>query len=125
MTSRKLLIANFGHSQIHSLGKVGGTEVMEAFDLSNIYCILGLSGANEAMVDDGNHHPWRHLSEGSLSGDQTGRVVGLADSHRDILAPLPLLSDLLQLEQWPFYLLGLSWGQKRGRLIFQPTYLLL
>ena len=71
---------------------------MEAFDLSNIYCILSLSGANEVMVDDQNHHPWRHPSEGSLLGDQTGRVVRLADSHGDILAHLPLLSDLLWLE---------------------------
>ena len=98
---------------------------MEAFGLSNIYCILGLLGANEVMVDDQNHHPWRHPSEGSLLGGQTRRVVWPADLHGDILAPLPLLSNLLWLEQWPIYLFGLSWGQQQGRPIFQPTYLLL
>ena len=39
--------------------------------------------------------------------------------------PLNLLSNLLQLEQWPVYLFGLSWIQWEGRLIFQPPYLLL
>ena len=79
-------------------GKVRGTEVTEAFGLSDVYCILSLLGADEVMVDDQNHHPQRHPSEGSLSGGQTRRVVGPADLHRDVLAPSPLLSDLLQLE---------------------------
>ena len=87
MTSSKLLIVNSSHSQTHGLGKVRGTKVMEAFGLSTVYCILGLSGANELMVEDQNHHSQRHTSEGNLLGNQTGRVVGLADSHRDILAP--------------------------------------
>ena len=79
---------NSCHSQTHDLRKVRGTEVMEAFNLSDVYCILGLSGANEAMVDNQNHHPWRHPSQGSLLGGQTRRVVGLVDLHGDILAPL-------------------------------------
>ena len=111
MTTRKPLIMNSGHSQNHGLGKVMGTKVMEAFGLSNVYCVPGLLGANEVMVDDQNHHPWRYPLEDSLSVDQAGRVFGTADLHRDALAPLLLLSNLSWLEQWPFYLLGLSWGQ--------------
>ena len=80
---------NSGHSQTHGLGKVKGTKVMEAFGLSDVFYILGLLGANEMMVDDWNHHPQTHPSEGNLSGDQTRRVVGPADSHGDILAPWP------------------------------------
>ena len=78
---------NSGHSQTHSLGKVKGTEVIEAFGLSNIYYVLSLLRANGVMVDDQNHHPQMHPSEGNFLGDQTKRVVGLADSHRDILVP--------------------------------------
>ena len=80
---------NSSHSQTHSLGKVRGTEVMEAFDVSNISYILGLLRANKVMVDGQNHHPQTHPSEGNLRGGQTRMVVGLADSHGDILAPLP------------------------------------
>ena len=49
--------------------------------------ILGLLRANEVMVDNQNHHPQTHPSEGYFLGDQTRRVVGLADSHRVVLAP--------------------------------------
>ena len=89
MTSRKPLIMNSGHSQTHGLGKVRGTEVIKAFGLSDVYYILGLLRADEVMVDDQNHHPQMHPLEGNFLGDQTGRVVGLADSHGDILVPLP------------------------------------
>ena len=78
---------NSGHSQTHGPGKVRGTEVMEAFGLSNICYILCLLRANDVMVDDQNHHPQMHPSEGNLLGDQTGRVVGLVDSHGDVLVP--------------------------------------
>ena len=47
-------------------GEGGGTEVMEAFGLSYAYCILSLSGANKAMVDNQNNHYQRHPSEGNL-----------------------------------------------------------
>ena len=79
---------NSSCSRTHGLGKVRGTEVMEAFGLSNVSYILGLLRADEVMVDNQNHHPQTHPLEGNLAGDQTGRVIGLADSHRDILAPL-------------------------------------
>ena len=62
---------------------------MEAFGLSNICYIPSLLRADEVMVDDQNNHPQMHTSEGNVLGDQTGRVVGLADSYRDILAPSP------------------------------------
>ena len=80
---------NSGCFQTCSLGKVRGTEVIEAFGLSDVYYILGLLRANGVMVDGWNHHPQMHPLEGNFSGDQTGRVVGLADSHRDFLVPLP------------------------------------
>ena len=41
------------------------------------------------MVGGQNHNPQTHLLEGNFSGDQTRRVVGLADSHGDVLVPLP------------------------------------
>ena len=37
-------------------------------DLSNVYCILSLSGAYEAMIDNQSHHPQRYPSEGALRG---------------------------------------------------------
>ena len=80
---------NSSCSQIHGPGMVRGTEVKEAFGLSDVYYILGLSRADKVMVDDPNHHPQMHPSEGNLLGGQTGRVVGPADSHEDILSPLP------------------------------------
>ena len=61
--------------------------MIEAFGLSDIYYVLRLLRANRVMVDNQNHHPQTHLSEGNFSGDQTGRVVGPADSHEDVLAP--------------------------------------
>ena len=42
MPLRKLLMPNSCHSQTQDPWKVRGTEVMVAFSLSNIYCILGL-----------------------------------------------------------------------------------
>ena len=41
-------------------GKVRGTEVVEVFGLSNIYCNLGPLGANMVMVDSQSYHPQRH-----------------------------------------------------------------
>ena len=49
---------------------------MEAFGLFDVYCILSLSGASEVMVDDQNHHPWRHPSEGSLLGVKPEGLLG-------------------------------------------------
>ena len=80
---------NSSHSQTHGPRKVRGTEVIEAFALSNMCYVLGLMRANEVTVDDLNHHPNTHPSEGNFLGDQTGRVVGLADSHWDVLVPSP------------------------------------
>ena len=80
---------NSGRSQTHGLGKVKGTDMTEAFGLSDAYCILGLWRANGAMMDDWNHHPEMHLLEGNFLGDHTGRVVGPANSHGDVLVPLP------------------------------------
>ena len=79
------------HSQTHDLGKVMGTKVMEAFGPSDIYCSLGLSGANMVMVDSQSHHPQRYPLWGDLSNSQIGRVVGPADSPVDIPAALPSL----------------------------------
>ena len=62
---------NSGHSQTHGLGKVMGTEVIEAFGLSNAYYILSLWRANGVMVDNWNHHPQTHLLEGNFFGGQT------------------------------------------------------
>ena len=62
---------------------------MEAFSLSDVYYILSLLRANGVIVDGQNHHPQMHPSEGNFLGDQTRRVVGPADSHRDILVPSP------------------------------------
>ena len=75
-------IMNSGCSETHILGKVKGTKVIEAFDLSNAYCILGLWRADRVTMDDWNHHSQMHLLEENFSRDQTGRVVGPADSHR-------------------------------------------
>ena len=80
---------NSGHSLMHGLGKVRGTKGMEAFGLSNVYYVLSLLRANEVMVDDQNHHPQTHPSEGILLEDQARRVVEPADSHGDGLAPSP------------------------------------
>ena len=63
--------------------------MIEAFGLSDVYYILSLLRANGGMVGGWNHNPQMHLSEGNFLGDQIGRVVGLADSHRDVLVPLP------------------------------------
>ena len=60
---------------------------MEAFNLSSVYYVLGLLRADGVMVDGQNHHPQMHPSEGNFLGNQTGRVVGSADSHGDILVP--------------------------------------
>ena len=63
--------------------------MIEAFGLSNVYYILGLLRAKEVIIDNWNDPPKMHPSEGNFSGDQTGRVVRLADSHGGILAPSP------------------------------------
>ena len=67
--------------------------------------------------------------EASFTGEplrcQTWRVVGPANLHMDVLAPLPSLSNLLKLGQWLLILLGLSCSQQQGRPIFQPMYLFL
>ena len=80
---------NSGCSQTHSLGKVKGTKVIEAFGLSNVYYVLDLLRADGVTVDNQNHHLQMHPSEGNFSGDQTRRVVGPVDSHGDILSPSP------------------------------------
>ena len=80
---------NSSHSSTHGLGKVKGTEVIEAFGLSNVHFILSLLRANGVMFDDWNHHPQMHPLEGNFSGDQIGSVVGLVGSHRDVLVPSP------------------------------------
>ena len=80
---------NSGQSQTHGLGKVKGTKVIEAFDPSDTYYVLGLWRANGVMVGGQNHYPQTHLLEGNFFGDQTGMVVEQADSHRDVLVPLP------------------------------------
>ena len=59
------------HSQTHSLGKVMGAEVMEAFGPSNVYYSLNPLGASVAMVDIWNHHPQRYPSWGNLTDGQT------------------------------------------------------
>ena len=64
-----------------------GTEVMEASDLSDTYYVLGPWRAKGVMVGGWNHNPQMHPSEGNFLGDQTRRVVGLADSHGDVLVP--------------------------------------
>ena len=87
MTSKKPLILNSGHSQTNSLGKVKESKVIEAFSLSDVRYILGLLRANGVTVDNWNHHPQMHPLEGNILGDQTGRVVGSADPHGDVLAP--------------------------------------
>ena len=79
---------NSCHSQTHSLGKVRVTEVIESFGLSDIYYVLSLLRADGVTVD-WNHHPQMHPSEGNFLGDQTGRVVGPADSHGDVMVPSP------------------------------------
>ena len=52
---------NSSHSQTHNPGKAMGTEVMEAFGPSDIYCSLSLSGVNVVMVDGQSHHPQGYL----------------------------------------------------------------
>ena len=76
-------------SQTQGLGKVKGTKVIEAFDLSNAYYILGHRRADGVMVGGWNHNPQTHPLEGNFSGDQTRKVVGLMDSHGDVLVPSP------------------------------------
>ena len=83
------MIANSSHSQSHGVGKMKGTKAIEAFELSNAYYVLSSWRANGVMVDGQKHNPQMHPLEGNFLGDQPGRVVGLADLHRDILVPLP------------------------------------
>ena len=76
-----------------------GSKVTEACGLSDIYCSLGLLGANVVMVDSWSYPPQGHPLWGNLSNGQIRRAVGLAGSHMDVLAPLPSLNSLLQLGQ--------------------------
>ena len=63
--------------------------MIEAFSLSDVFYILGLLRVNGVMVDDWNHHPQMHPSEGNFLGDQNGKVVRLADSKGDVWSLLP------------------------------------
>ena len=76
MKSRKLSIMNSDHSETHSLGKVKGTEVMEAFGLSDIYYILSLWRADEVMVDNWSHHPQMHPLGGTSWGIKLEGLLG-------------------------------------------------
>ena len=63
--------------------------MIEAFDLSNAYYVFGPWSANGVMVGGWNHNLQMDPLEGNFLGYQTGRVVGLADSHGNILVPSP------------------------------------
>ena len=112
------------HSRTPDLGKVMGTEAMEAFGLSDVYCSIYPLGANVAMIDIQSHHPQRYPLSGNILDGQTRRVVGLAYLHVDIPAPLPLPASLSKPGQLLIDLLESSWGWQKGRLVSQPTYLL-
>ena len=71
-----------------------GTKAIEPFALSDVYCSLYPSGADMAMIDIWNHHPWRYPLWRNLSDSQTLRVVGPADKQMDALAPSPLHGSL-------------------------------
>ena len=66
-----------------------GAEGIEASGLSNAYYVLGLWRADGVMVGGQNCNLQMHLLEGNFLRDQIRRVVGPADSHKDILVPLP------------------------------------
>ena len=97
-----------GCSHIHNLGKSTGSEVTGTLGPSDIYCDLGLLGANMVMVDSWSHHPQGYPLWGNLLNGQIGRVVGPAGSYAYVLAPLASLDGLLWLGQWLIYLFGLS-----------------
>ena len=82
---------------------------MEAFGLSDINYILSLWRANEVTVEDWNHHPQMYPLEGNSSGDQTRRVVWLADSHGDVLVPSPYPMVRYGLSNGPSTLLDCHW----------------
>ena len=67
---------NSSCSLTHSLGKVKGTEVIEAFGLSDVYYILSLLRADGVMVNDWNHHPQMHPSEGNFLGIKLEGLLG-------------------------------------------------
>ena len=106
-------------SQTHSLEKVKGTEVVEAFGLSNAYYIPGLWRDDEVKEDDQNHHSQMHLLEGNFLGDQTGRVVGLGIHTGTSWSPCLNLTVRYSLSNGPSTFLGVQ----QGRPIFQPTCL--
>ena len=62
---------NSCYSQNPGLGKVTGTEVMEAFGPSDVYCGLYPLEADVAMSDIHSCHPWRHPLWGTISDGQT------------------------------------------------------
>ena len=82
-----------------------GNEAMEAFGLSNVYCSLGLLGADVLMVGTTIPRgiPYRVTSGMVKSEGLLGQQV-----HLDVLAPLPSIDGLLWLGQWLVNLLGLS-----------------
>ena len=49
---------------------------MKAFGLSDVYYILGLWRANKVIVDDQNHHPQMHPSEGNFLGIKLEGLLG-------------------------------------------------
>ena len=57
---------NTCHSQTHSLGKVTATEAVLAFGTSDVYCSLGLRGANGEMVYGQNQPLQGCLLDGNL-----------------------------------------------------------
>ena len=71
MTSMKPSIMSSYHSQTQGLGKATVTEVVVAFGPYNVYCGLCPLGANVAMVDGQNQHPWGCLLGGNLPDSQT------------------------------------------------------
>ena len=56
---------NSYHSQNHGLGKVKGTEVIEASGLANACYTPGPLWANGVMADSQNCHLQMHLLEGN------------------------------------------------------------
>ena len=76
MTLMRWLIMNSCHSQTHRLGKVTATKVVVAFGPSNIYCNLGLWGANVAMVYGQNQTPWECPLGGTSSAVKSKELLG-------------------------------------------------
>ena len=77
MTSRKPSITNPSHSQTHGLGKVKGTKVIEAFDLSNAYYVLGPWMA-DGVIFVGQNHKYPDASFGGELLGQSNQKACLA-----------------------------------------------